>query len=160
MQGADHYELWVSRRDGSGVVINLTNISVADYTPPSNLAPADYRVWVRAVSSAGVFSSWSTPVDFTVTVLDSPRHFLNSGDSPLTPVLAVFPAEKGHTDIEKSRQIQWVASLQTPRAPGKTLSGWQSIPDIQPQPTAGAVRLSGDATVNGFVPRVQAKDST
>ena len=41
VQGADHYELWVSRIDGTGVVINLTNISVANYTPPANLAPAN-----------------------------------------------------------------------------------------------------------------------
>lgn len=96
VQGADHYELWVSRIDGSGVVINLTNISVANYTPTANLAPANYRVWVRAVSSAGTFSSWSTPVDFTVTVLDSPLHFGNSDDSPSIPELAVLPAEQGH----------------------------------------------------------------
>ena len=51
------------------------------------------------MSSAGTFSSWSTPVDFTVTVLDSPLHFGNSDDSPSIPELAVLPTEKGHTYI-------------------------------------------------------------
>ena len=67
MQGADHFELWVSKRDGTGVVINLTNITAASYTPTTSLAPHAYRIWVRAVTSTGAFSAWSAYVDLTVT---------------------------------------------------------------------------------------------
>lgn len=66
VQGVDHFELWVSRRDGTGVVINLTNITATSYTPTSSLAPNEYRIWVRAVTSTGVFSAWSSFVDLTV----------------------------------------------------------------------------------------------
>ena len=67
VQGADHFELWVSKRDGTGVVINLTNITAASYTPTTSLAPHAYRIWVRAVTSTGAFSAWSAYVDLTVT---------------------------------------------------------------------------------------------
>ena len=67
VQGADHFELWVSKRDGSGVVINLTNITATSYTPTTSMAPYEYRIWVRAVTSTGVFSAWSSYVDLTVT---------------------------------------------------------------------------------------------
>lgn len=67
VQGADHYQLWVSKRDGTGGVINLTNLTTTSYTPSANLVPYGYRVWVRAVSTTGAFSSWSLYVDFTVT---------------------------------------------------------------------------------------------
>ncbi len=66
VQGADHFELWVSKRDGTGVVINLTNITATSYTPTTSLAPYEYRIWVRAVTSTGVFSAWSSYVDLTV----------------------------------------------------------------------------------------------
>ena len=67
VQGAQHYELWVSRQDNTGVVINLTNLTSTSYTPSDNLAPNNYRVWVRAVTATGTFSSWSLFVNFTVT---------------------------------------------------------------------------------------------
>jgi len=72
VQGATRYELWVQKRDGSGVVINLTNITTNSYMPSSNMAPYDYRVWVRAVTSSNVFSYWSALADFTVTEITSP----------------------------------------------------------------------------------------
>jgi hypothetical protein len=58
--------LWVSKRDGTGVVINRTDITSTSFTPISGLAPNQYRAWVRAVTSTGVFSVWSAYVDFTV----------------------------------------------------------------------------------------------
>ncbi len=65
--GAARYELYVARTDGGGVVIDLKNINGTTYTPGTPLSAGPYRVWVRAVSAANVYSSWSTAVDFTVT---------------------------------------------------------------------------------------------
>ncbi len=83
MAGAARYELWVSRLDGGGVVINETQLTNTSFSPASNLVPRAYRAWVRAVSSTGVFSPWSVPVDITVV------------DSALGPYLAphVDPAQ-------------------------------------------------------------------
>jgi hypothetical protein len=80
VQGADHYQLWVSKRDGSAVVINLTNLTSTSYTPSTNMAPYDYRVWVRAVTGTGVLSSWSLYVDFTVTMEAPSLELLNPED--------------------------------------------------------------------------------
>lgn len=81
--GAARYELWVSRLDGGGVVINETLLTNTSFSPASNLVPRAYRAWVRAVSSTGVFSPWSVPADITVV------------DSALEPYLAphVDPAQ-------------------------------------------------------------------
>jgi hypothetical protein len=82
--GAVRYELWVSRLDGSGVVINVTNLTAAVFTPASELAPASYRIWVRAVSTTNVVSDWSLPVDLTITDrADNPWHSLLDEDHPL-----------------------------------------------------------------------------
>ncbi len=89
VQGADHYELWVSKRDGTGVVINLTNITATSYTPLSTMIPYEYRVWVRAVTPTGAFSSWSSYVDFTVTAFDSPFELVAPEDLSAILVAAV-----------------------------------------------------------------------
>ena len=66
VQGAARYELWVSRIDGGGVIINLTNLTANSYTPTTSLVPRAYRIWVRAVSTTGTMSDWSAPVDLTI----------------------------------------------------------------------------------------------
>lgn len=68
--GAARYELWVSRLDGGGVVINLVSLTGTTYTPATNMTPRTYRSWVRAVSTAGNFSEWSPAADVTVTATE------------------------------------------------------------------------------------------
>ncbi len=70
VQGAARYELLVSKADGSGSVISVTNLTTASFTPTTSLLPRVYRVWVRAVSTTNVISAWSTPVDVTITKFD------------------------------------------------------------------------------------------
>jgi hypothetical protein len=71
VQGAARYELWVAGLDGSGVAINLTNLTTNSYTPAADLAPRTYRIWVRAVSTTNVISAWSAPVDITITKVNT-----------------------------------------------------------------------------------------
>jgi hypothetical protein len=85
VQGANTYQLWVSKRDGSGVVINLTNLTGTSYTPSTDMSPYDYRVWVRAVSTTGAVSSWSVYVDFTVTMDESSLELLDADDLSSIP---------------------------------------------------------------------------
>ncbi len=68
---AARHELWVSRLDGGGVVINETQLTGTSYTPLSNLVPRAYRAWVRAVSSTGQVGPWSVSIDITVVDSDS-----------------------------------------------------------------------------------------
>ena len=106
VQGADHFELWVSKRDGTGVVINLTNITATSYTPATSLAPYEYRIWVRAVTSTGAFSAWSSFVDLSVTDTSFERitpedlssilvSVLSQEELPLVPETTGGPAHAG-----------------------------------------------------------------
>lgn len=107
VQGADRFELWVSRRDGTGVVINLTNITTTTYTPLSGLAPYQYRVWVRAVTSTGVFSAWSSYVDFTV--VDSTFERIAPDD--LSSILVSVLSHEGQAAMSDATGVAAAASL-------------------------------------------------
>ena len=97
VQGANSYQLWVSKRDGSGVVINLTNLTGTSYTPATNMAPSDYRVWVRAVSTTGTLSSWSLYVDFTVTMDEPSLKLLNADELSSIPGSVLLSNEQQET---------------------------------------------------------------
>ena len=71
VDGAVRYELWVTNMSSMVRVIYDTNLTGLSFTPSSSLANAEYRVWVRAVSSTGEFSLWSTTVNFTVAKSNS-----------------------------------------------------------------------------------------
>ena len=77
VQGAARYEIWIAKADVNVVVLNVINITTNSFTPSSDLLPQGYRVWVRAISTTGTASVWSSSATFTVTDLDS--------GSPLSP---------------------------------------------------------------------------
>ncbi|MDA1229274.1 MAG: alpha/beta hydrolase-fold protein [Planctomycetota bacterium] len=101
VQGANRYELWVSKRDGTGVVINLTNLTTTSYTPTTNLNPYDYRIWVRAVSTTGAFSSWSQYVDITVTRVQPSLDLLNPAELSSILVSVLWEA-----DLQEPSKLQ------------------------------------------------------
>ena len=51
---------------GQSAVIHVANLTGTQYTATTSLASGQYRVWVRGVSSAGIFGVWSNPTDFTI----------------------------------------------------------------------------------------------
>ena len=64
--GIDRYEIWVNRTDIlTARVIHNTFVTDTTYTDATVLDAGEYRVWVRAIDSAGGVSDWSTGVDFT-----------------------------------------------------------------------------------------------
>jgi hypothetical protein len=64
---ADHYDIFVASRSATNVaLIRDTNVPGTTYTSTRQLAPGEYRVWVRAIAVDGIIGPWSTPVDFTV----------------------------------------------------------------------------------------------
>jgi len=67
VDGAASYEIWIALGNANVVVLNVRNLPTNSYTPLNDLAPQSYRVWIRAVSTTGVVSAWSSPVTFTVT---------------------------------------------------------------------------------------------
>jgi uncharacterized repeat protein (TIGR01451 family) len=69
VSGAAKYSLWVNRVDAPGIVLQVNDLTAPTFTPVSALASGTYRVWVRAVSSSGELSPWSTPRDFRIVAL-------------------------------------------------------------------------------------------
>lgn len=67
VDGAQHYDLWVDRIGGPAQVIRQPALLTNSFTPTTSLAAGSYRFWVRALSTTGVWSLWSKPLDFTIT---------------------------------------------------------------------------------------------
>jgi hypothetical protein len=75
--GATGYDLWVDElsADKSSTiqsqVIRQQNLVNPSFTPTSNLADGNYRVWVRAFNQQGS-SAWSAPVDESIVASLTP----------------------------------------------------------------------------------------
>ena len=65
---AARYDVWVERTNGKPPYFNLqTTSSTNSYRFEQDLEPGKYLVWVRAVSTTGVLTGWSTPYGFEAT---------------------------------------------------------------------------------------------
>ncbi|MBL8813542.1 MAG: hypothetical protein JNM43_25475 [Planctomycetaceae bacterium] len=127
VQGAASYQIWVSRLDVPSVVINQSGLTNTTYNSGVTLAAGSYRVWVRAVSTGGVISDWSTYVDFTVAALPESSESLElAGLNPLVtqPILRkarvtkktsteIAPPDLGADQIQTAR-VEY--SSRTPEA--------------------------------------------
>lgn len=68
--GTEKYELQVRNKATNEIVISQTALTTTTYTHSSTLPAGTYRVWVRAVSTMGEITAWSTPVDLVVASMD------------------------------------------------------------------------------------------
>jgi hypothetical protein len=104
VEGAARYEIIVTRTDGTIPSINKKDVTTTSYTPTANLATGTYRVWVRAVSVNGAFSSWSLPLTFTITMNEADTQ--ESSEIPqllasdIDSALQDYPAEMMMTTSE------------------------------------------------------------
>jgi hypothetical protein len=94
--GAGKYDVWLNRTFGNQIDFNVFKqfgVTGNSLQVPADLVNgAEYRVWVRAVSTTDEVSPWSNPQDFSVFVAsqqDSVPQPAGSGDLQL---LAVEPA--------------------------------------------------------------------
>lgn len=69
--GAVSYEIWIAYIGVDPDYIVTTDIPLPEYTDPSPLPSANYRVWVRAVLADGTKLRWSSYVNFTVASIES-----------------------------------------------------------------------------------------
>lgn len=61
------FELWVNDlTSGTTRVIHKTSLTELTFTATNELASGNYRVWLRAFSSAVIAGPWSDPFDFTI----------------------------------------------------------------------------------------------
>lgn len=69
---ANSYTLQVNQIGGDSRVIYETNLTNTSYTSAVNLAPGQYRAWVRAISVTGETSPWSVEINFTIVAASQP----------------------------------------------------------------------------------------
>jgi len=82
--GTERYELWVNNAANQRVIYETTLTNTA-FTAATTLPAGTYRVWVRAVSTMGVVTAWSSAVNLVIASSVLPK---SSVDSAQTMILA------------------------------------------------------------------------
>ncbi len=81
---AARYDVWVERSDGKSPYLRTTS-STNFYQFEEDIQPGKYSVWIRAVSTTGQLTGWSTPYSFEATggvpIITSP-----AADSNVLPI--------------------------------------------------------------------------
>ena len=69
--GAVKYDVWVDRTFGGEISFNVFQsfgvTGTSWQVPKALVSGAEYRIWIRAISTTGETSVWSKPADFKVT---------------------------------------------------------------------------------------------
>lgn len=120
--GTERYELWVETISTKTRVIYEKNLTNTSFTPSTALAAGSYRVWLRAVSVMGVYTSWSKSLDFKVTAVDQrgrlpePGLQLTALSSLLETTEAVSAVSRKVADRRESAAVvaEYVAEVVTP----------------------------------------------
>ena len=83
-EGADTYELWISRMQDldptqveTAGIVRQTGITETSYTVPETLQTGIYRVWIRASNAEGT-GAWSQPFEFVVGLSEPDRAAISS----------------------------------------------------------------------------------
>ena len=92
LAGTERYELWVNDKATNVRVIHQTNLTTTTYTSPTALPPGTYRVWVRAVSTMGEITTWSSPVDFVIALSVKPAATASPAQSAIPVSLILSDA--------------------------------------------------------------------
>ncbi|MEJ7594549.1 MAG: RsmE family RNA methyltransferase [Planctomycetaceae bacterium] len=98
--GTERYELSVNNKATTLRVIYETNLTTTTYTSPTILPAGTYRVWVRAVSTMGETTAWSTAVDLVIAASELRQ---DSVDSAQTTILASWILDDGPLSPDGSR---------------------------------------------------------
>ncbi len=99
--GTERYELWVTNATTNVRVLYLTNLTTTNYTATTALAAGTYRVWVRAVSTMGETTAWSTDVRFTVATVSQPSSETPDAGSQLFATAITSQLEQSLTEPVK-----------------------------------------------------------
>ena len=98
--GTERYELWVANAATNVRVIYLTSLTTTNYTATTALAAGTYRVWVRAVSTMGEATAWSTDVRFTVAAVSQPSSGTPDAGSQLLATVVTSPLQHSLTQAD------------------------------------------------------------
>jgi|GEM_PF-2085216 len=114
--GAARYEIFVSSVSStSTAIISDDTITGTAYTSTTELAPGDYRYWVRVITASGRINAWSDPVRFTIVSLDNDQEqptgnvllASNAGDSEWSSVnlTGAVPVELLSDTAQEQRSV-------------------------------------------------------
>ncbi|MEI7701456.1 MAG: hypothetical protein WCK86_16780, partial [Planctomycetia bacterium] len=134
--GAVKYDVWVDRTFGGEISFNVFQsfgvTGTSWQVPKALVGGAEYRVWIRAISTTGETSVWSKPADFQVTenrtkgvlpggeLLESLALLNSSLDIP--QLGTVLPAERerlpsdGRFVVDRQQAVEEVAVAAKSRA--------------------------------------------
>ncbi|MFN9717626.1 MAG: hypothetical protein ACK58L_02970, partial [Planctomycetota bacterium] len=107
IDGTARYELWIDRTASSSIYLQ-TDVSTNSYTPSTDLPAGNYWVWVRAISTTGTVTPWSSPYKFTATggrpLITSPVDNQTSIALPMLTWVGVTNA------VSYDIQIAWIGT--------------------------------------------------
>jgi len=158
--GAGKYDVWVNRTFGNQIEFNVFKqfgVTGNSLQVPTDLVNgAEYRVWVRAVSTGGEVSPWSNPQDFSVFVLSQQDAAVPSGGAGDLQLLAVEPV------VVQIPQLQPTLAAEAVRSERPVVHVRQSVQDqleieraaavaaavqqVQPAAEQGAAEVFGAET--------------
>jgi len=103
------YDVWMTHLTTGNVIYHQKNLSTTAFTPTTNLASGQYRVWARAVTSGGR-GRWSSPVNFRIGngVIPGRAVVTNSSSSAVPRPEFSWQAVEGATHYEL-----WVTDTNT-----------------------------------------------
>ncbi|MBC7966651.1 MAG: hypothetical protein H7Z17_12105, partial [Fuerstia sp.] len=121
VDGAAGYQLTVNRINvPQAGIISQTGLTTTSFTPTAALPVGTYRAWVRAVSTTGELSPWSTEVNFTITAIaptiDSP-----DADLMLTGLLTSELAQRNDLDAD-AHESQIIVRVPPDRLTGEAVA--------------------------------------
>ena len=96
--GTERYELWVNNAANQRVIYETT-LTNTTFTSATTLPAGTYRVWVRAVSTMGVTTAWSTSVDLVIASSVLPQGSVDSAQTRILASLIVADASVLEEDV-------------------------------------------------------------
>ena len=125
MQGAGKYDVFIATSTSTAALVRQNGITGTSFTVASPLAPGVYRVWVRAVSTDGTkTSSWSTPVQWTISSTTQP---IDPLDSASELIFAVVP--QGIPELSVTSTTVSLADFEDSDEPTAPVSAAESTDD-------------------------------
>ncbi|MFM7166558.1 MAG: hypothetical protein ACKO3T_15070, partial [Planctomycetaceae bacterium] len=149
--GAGKYDVWVNRTFGNQIEFNVFKqfgVTGNSLQVPADLVNgAEYRVWVRAVSTSDEVSPWSNPQDFSVFVLSQQDAASQSGGAGDLQLLAIEPV------VVQIPQLQSPLASEAVRSERPVVTVRQSVQDQldieRAEVLAAAAQQVQAATVQG-----------
>ena len=126
--GVARYDIWIDNASTGVSQYDRTNVVGTTYTPSKTFGIGKYRLWIRAIDSAGSPAAWSPPLEFSVNTAETiePLNRIQLTSRP-TLTWAALP--------EAARYDLWIDERSTPtmqavRITNLTTTSWTPTTDL------------------------------